>query len=97
MGITTLIELQLIQAKKYVKLEYHRTNNVHESIEKLRHEINTPENDYVDGIVFSKNLGVIMTGQLTDAMPDSVKPRTFSKPWDPWFYLHVKDKTLASN
>lgn len=97
LGITTLIELQLIQAKKYVKLEYHRMSNVHESIEKLRHEIQTPENDYVDGIIFSQNLGVIITGQLADELPDSAKPQTFSKPWDPWFYLHVKDKTLASN
>ncbi|KAE8442634.1 hypothetical protein EG329_002991 [Mollisiaceae sp. DMI_Dod_QoI] len=93
LGIVTLIELQLIQAKKYVKVEYHRRSNVHDSIGKLQQEIKNPSNDYVDGIIFSKDHGVIITGQLTDEMPRSAKPQTFSKSWDPWFYLHVKGKT----
>ncbi|KAF2812835.1 uncharacterized protein BDZ99DRAFT_517145 [Mytilinidion resinicola] len=33
-----------------------------------------------------------MTGQLTDDIPLSESPQTFSGPWDPWFYLHVKEK-----
>ncbi len=80
LGIATLIEVQLIQARKYVKLVYHRRNNVHESIETLRREIGREENDYVDGIVFSQDLGVIMTGQLTDNMSSSAKPKTLSNP-----------------
>ncbi|KUJ07717.1 FAD-binding domain-containing protein [Mollisia scopiformis] len=95
LGITTLIELQLIQAKKYVKIEYHRRGSVHDSIEKLQQEIKDPSNDYVDGIIFSKNHGVIITGQLTDEIPELAQPQTFSKSWDPWFYLHVKDKTIV--
>ncbi|KAF8850469.1 FAD-binding domain-containing protein [Acephala macrosclerotiorum] len=95
LGITTLIELQLIQAKKFVKIEYHRRSTVHDSIEKLQQEIMDPSNNYVDGIVYSKDHGVVITGQLTDEIPEEAKPRTFSKPWDPWFYLHVKDKTVA--
>ncbi len=57
----------------------------------MREEIGP--NDYVDGILFSKNHGVVITGSLTDEKPADVKPQTFSGPWDPWFYLHVKERT----
>jgi Delta24-sterol reductase len=97
LGITTLIELQLIQAKKFVKITYHRKSNIHDIIQAIRQETENTSNDYVDGIVFSKTHGVVITGQLTDVKPDSAKPQTFSKAWDPWFYLHVKRKTLSES
>ncbi|KAL2174484.1 uncharacterized protein P884DRAFT_249503 [Thermothelomyces heterothallicus CBS 202.75] len=38
--------------------------------------------------------GVVVTGQLTDeAPPAGQKVQTFSGPWDPWFYLHAKERT----
>jgi hypothetical protein len=49
-------------------------------------------NDYVDDILFSKALGLVMTGQLTDDIPESTRPRTFSGAWDPWFYLHASQQ-----
>ncbi|KAG7135729.1 hypothetical protein HYQ45_006541 [Verticillium longisporum] len=55
LGITTLIELQLIEAKKYVKTTYHRTRTVAEAVE-----------------------------------------LTFSGAWDPWYYLHVEERTKAA-
>jgi Delta24-sterol reductase len=97
LGITTLIELQLIQAKKFVKITYHRRRNVHDTIQAIRQEIKNPSNDYIDGIVFSQNHGVVITGQLTDKIPDSAQPQTFSKSWDPWFYLHVKQRTISDS
>jgi Delta24-sterol reductase len=93
LGITTLLELQLLPAKKFVKTTYHRTNNIHDTIQAIRQETESPSNDYVDGIIFSKSHGVVITGQLIDEKPGSIKSQTFSKTWDPWFYLHVKDKT----
>ncbi|OKL63837.1 hypothetical protein UA08_00771 [Talaromyces atroroseus] len=93
LGITTLLELQLLPAKKFVKTTYYRSNNVHDTIKVIRQETENTSNDYVDGIIFSKSHGVVITGQLTDETPGSIKPQTFSKPWDPWLYLHVKDKT----
>ena len=47
----------------------------------------------MDGILFSKNSGVVITGQLTDDVSEGIRPQTFSDPWDPWFYLHAKEKT----
>jgi FAD/FMN-containing dehydrogenase len=96
LGMTTLLEVELMQAKKFVKTRYRRTTSVEEAVEAVREEVRKPENDYVDGILFSKDHGVVITGELTDEKPEGVKPQTFSGAWDPWFYLHAKEKTAAA-
>ncbi|KAK7906540.1 hypothetical protein PG985_016277 [Apiospora marii] len=92
LGIATLLELKLVTAKKYIKLTYHRTSSIEESVDSIKRETANPTHDYVDGIIYSKRLGVVMTGVLTDEKPDKAKEQTFSRPWDPWFYLHVQNK-----
>ncbi|KAF3764942.1 hypothetical protein M406DRAFT_259069 [Cryphonectria parasitica EP155] len=93
LGIVTMLEITLIEAKKYVHTRYRRTNSVAEAVKVVKDEIARPENDYVDGILFSKEHGVIISGSLTDQKPDHVKAQTFSGAWDPWFYLHVQERT----
>ncbi|KAK2613003.1 hypothetical protein QQS21_000932 [Conoideocrella luteorostrata] len=95
LGVTTLMELQLVEARKFVRTTYHRTGSVAESVAKVRAETQNPDNDYVDGIMFSKDHGVIITGTMTDEKPADAKAQTFSNARDPWFYLHVKDRTKA--
>ncbi|KAK5987776.1 Delta(24)-sterol reductase-like protein [Cladobotryum mycophilum] len=93
LGVTTLMELRLIEARKFVQTTYHRTNSVAEAAARIRAETQDPQNDYVDGILFSKDHGVVITGRLTDDKPTDRQPQTFSQARDPWFYLHVRDKT----
>ncbi|KAK7975992.1 hypothetical protein PG989_014455 [Apiospora arundinis] len=96
LGVTTLLELQLIEAKRYVRTTYRRTTSVAEAIRVVKEECAKPENDYVDGILFSKTHGVVVSGTLTDEPPPpGQKPQTFSAAWDPWFYLHVQDVTKS--
>ncbi|CCC11168.1 hypothetical protein SMACR_03874 [Sordaria macrospora] len=97
LGTTTLLEVQLMEAKKYVKTEYKRASSVAEAIRMVREETQKGDNDYVDGILFSKDHGVVVTGKLVNELPsDLAKPQTFSGAWDPWFYLHCQEKTLTS-
>lgn len=96
LGIVTMLEINLITAKKYVHTRYCRTNSVAEAVKLVREETAKSENDYVDGILFSKDHGVIITGTLTDEKPNDVKPQIFSGAWDPWFYLHVEERTRPS-
>ena len=96
LGITTLLEIQLMQAKKYVKAIYHSTRSIAEAIAKIEAETQNPELDYVDGILFSKEHGVVITGSLTDEVTDSAPVQRFSDAKDPWYYLHIKEKTLNS-
>lgn len=93
LGVTTLMELKLVEARKWVRTTYHRTSSVAEAVARVRAETQDPANDYVDGILFSKDHGVVVTGRMTDDKPAECKPQTFSGAWDPWFYLHAKDCT----
>ncbi|KKY33163.1 putative fad binding domain-containing protein [Diaporthe ampelina] len=96
LGIVTLLEINLMPAKKYVHTRYHRISSVAEAVKLVREETTKPENDYVDGILYSKDYGVIITGTLTDKKPENVKPQTFSGAWDPWFYVHAEERTSKS-
>ncbi|KAI0396583.1 hypothetical protein F5Y17DRAFT_418765 [Xylariaceae sp. FL0594] len=93
LGVTTLLELQLIEAKRFVRTTYRRTNSTAEAIRAVREECAKPNNDYVDGILFSEGHGVIVSGEMTDELPAGEKVHTFSNPWDPWFYMHVREVT----
>lgn len=94
LGITTLLELRLVEAKRFVRATYRRTSSVAEAVRAVREECAKPENDYVDGILFSKGHGVVISGQLTDEAPSNgERVQTFSHAWDPWFYMHVRECT----
>ncbi|PHH90953.1 hypothetical protein CDD83_2160 [Cordyceps sp. RAO-2017] len=96
LGITTLLELRLVEAKKWIKTTYHRTGSVAEAVAKVRAETRDPTIDYVDGILFSKDHGAVITGRMTDDKPDHCVPQTFSGAWDPWYYLHVQEQTATA-
>ena len=97
LGITTLLELRLIQAKKYVKATYYPTRSVSEAVKKVREATLDQQLDYVDGVLFSKEHGAIVTGCMTDDLPTTSQVQRFSDANDPWFYLHLKEKTLSGN
>ncbi|KAH7068055.1 24-dehydrocholesterol reductase precursor [Paraphoma chrysanthemicola] len=100
LGVTTLVDLQLLQAKKYVKTTYWPVRSVSQAVRETREHTEGSageKNDYVDGILFSKDHGAIVTGEMTDELPPDSKPQTFSNPWDPWFYLHVESVTRSSS
>ncbi|CAK4032050.1 related to 24-dehydrocholesterol reductase precursor [Lecanosticta acicola] len=92
LGVTTLLELQLIPAKKYVELTYHPVRSVSEAMSKMDVVTNDSSNDYVDGIQYSMTKGVIVSGRLTDTIAPGQKLQRFSRAQDPWFYIHV-DRT----
>ena len=91
LGVTTLVELRLTEAKKYVETTYHRVSSMSEAIEKIEEVTLDHALGYVDGILFSKNEGAIITGRLTDEPKDGISVQRFSDAQDSWFYLHVKD------
>jgi hypothetical protein len=86
-----MMELQLVKAT------YHLHQSVQESITAVHAETLNDANDYVDGILYSPDHGVVVSGEMTDEMLSSAKVQTFSHAWDPWYYLDVKDKTLSAN
>lgn len=92
LGVTTLVELQLKEAKKFVETTYHPVSSMSEAVSVLQELSSNPEIDYLDGIMFSKSQGAIITGRLTDSPKQSLPIQCFSHARDPWFYLHVQDQ-----
>ena len=98
LGVTTLVELQLIEAKKYVETTYHPVASMSAAVEKIQDFIQASNDlDYVEGILYSMDQGVVITGRLTDDRGNNSPIPTFSHAEDPWFYLHVKDAISTRN
>ncbi|KAK4543712.1 hypothetical protein LTR36_005357 [Oleoguttula mirabilis] len=90
LGVITLLELRLVEAKRFVELTYHPTTTPADALATLRRACETAGNDYVDGILFAPDRGVVVTGRLTDEPAVGVKVQRFSRAHDPWFYIHAE-------
>lgn len=87
LGIITKIKLKLIPAKKYVRLKYQKVGSFEEAVE-LTEKLTKSEADFIDGILFERRFGVIMSGVFAD---DGDMPvARFSRAIDDWFYLHAE-------
>ncbi|MFQ5979906.1 MAG: FAD-binding protein [Candidatus Heimdallarchaeota archaeon] len=87
LGIISLAKMKLIPAKKFVHLRYHRVRSFQEAID-LIDRISKENIGYLDGIMFKRDLGVVMVGDLTNY--SSLPVKTFRKARDEWFYLHAQ-------
>ncbi|KAM7214982.1 hypothetical protein V8F06_009659 [Rhypophila decipiens] len=99
-GVVTLLQVQLREAKQYVQLTYSLRDTVAGVNAKIREETTVAEQvDYVDAIMFSKDSTVVCSGRLTDNLPQGATPRRLTRSRDPWFYIHVRrlQKRLRSS
>ncbi|KAK3376165.1 hypothetical protein B0T24DRAFT_665190 [Lasiosphaeria ovina] len=93
LGIVTRLELALVPARRFVRLVYRSYASVDDTIAAVKAATEDPANDYVDGILFSPDRGLVMVGRMTDDIPTNKKPQRFSRPRDPWFYLHAEARS----
>ena len=98
LGVLTMVELKLIEMQNLVEVTYHPTSSIDSAMEWLQDKAKEDAKiDYLDGILFSKNSGMIITGRLTNKQPSPTLPlRRFSRPWDEWFYLHAQHLATSS-
>ncbi|KAH7406286.1 hypothetical protein DE146DRAFT_438543 [Phaeosphaeria sp. MPI-PUGE-AT-0046c] len=90
LGVITLLEMELIDARSYVELEYIPVRCTQEAVQVLRDYQDDPTVNYMDGILYSMTSGVIMIGRLTNtAIPD--RTQSFDRAQDPWFYMHAEE------
>ena len=88
LGVITAVEIQLISAKEYISLEYIPVHSFKDAVQTLKKEIKRNP-DYIDGIMFSLDLGVIMVGNMSGKIEESLE-RRFTRAKDEWFYLHAQ-------
>ncbi len=94
LGMITLIEIQLIESKPWVKLQKHRLNSVQECI-KLISELHNKV-DFIEGFIFGPNECYVIEGQLiTDEESQSIQEIFTLSFWKPWFFQQIR-KTKSS-
>lgn len=86
LGIITLVKLRLVPAKDFIHLTYHAVKSFDEMTRLIEEKTGEAVN-FVDGIMFSKNFGVVMSGNFSEKQ--NLPISTFRKPSDEWFYLHA--------
>ncbi|KAI9932484.1 hypothetical protein MW887_008725 [Aspergillus wentii] len=93
LGVVTLVEVQLREAKPYVELAYHSLSNMEEALQTVRDATKDSSIEYLDGIVYARDHIIICAGRLTDTLPENTQPQQFTRSWDQWFYLHAQRTT----
>lgn len=92
-GIITAVKMNIIPAAPYIKLSYHPVASYAEAILTIK-AMTTEQNDFVDGIMYSKTMGVIMKGTFSsEALPNHT---TLHRSTDDWFYIHAK-QNISNN
>ena len=90
LGVVTLLELALIDAKPFVELTYQPVSSISEAVQLIETSALKPHIDYIDGIFFAKDRGVLCIGHATNTASQGSKYQQFTRPHDPWFYRHVE-------
>lgn len=66
LGILTAVEINIVPAKRYVQLKYKPFKTIQSFCDNFEKSSANCDNEFVEGILFSENEGVIMTGTMTD-------------------------------
>lgn len=66
LGILTSVEIQLVEAKKYIKLAYEPLKTLDAFTERFQRVSKDKKDEFVEGILFNENEGVLMTGNMTN-------------------------------
>ncbi|KIV96162.1 hypothetical protein PV10_00064 [Exophiala mesophila] len=66
LGLVTLFEIRLVQAKPYVKLTYLPVASIVDAQDVLREQAEDQTVEFLDGIMFGPDRGVLMAGRFAD-------------------------------
>jgi hypothetical protein len=91
-AVITAAKLKLIKAKPYVRLRYDRVENHTEAITHIKANTQRSEIDFIDAIMFTRSLGVVMTGSFTNTV-DTLPLQHTLRARDDWFYLQAQQIT----
>ncbi|XP_062960796.1 delta(24)-sterol reductase isoform X2 [Cynocephalus volans] len=90
LGFLVAAEIRIIPAKKYVKLRFEPVRGMEAICDKFSHESQQRENHFVEGLLYSLDEAVIMTGVMTDEAEPS-KLNSIGNYYKPWFFKHVEN------
>ncbi|KAI4725335.1 FAD-binding domain-containing protein [Aureobasidium sp. EXF-10728] len=91
LGVVTEIEVQLVKAGNFMELEYHAITSPVKAVESIEHYTADDNVQYLDGIMFSKDSGLIIAGRMVDTPTPGLKVTKYLSRSDPWFYVHAQE------
>jgi delta24-sterol reductase len=92
LGVTTCLELRLVESAFWVELKYWPVTSMEEALEVIAEKSIDEKIDYLDGILYSASSGVIVTGRRHSSRDlQGAQVVRFTRDYDPWFYLHAQD------
>ncbi|KAK4960747.1 hypothetical protein LTR66_012900 [Elasticomyces elasticus] len=91
LGVVTLLEITLIEANPYVELTYSIVGGAAESVCKIEELTKATDVDYIEGILFGVDQGVIISGRLVEHVADGLQCQRYSRAIDPWFYTRTEE------
>ncbi|KAJ1530360.1 hypothetical protein ONE63_005272 [Megalurothrips usitatus] len=90
LGFLTAVEIQIVPALRFVKLQYEPVRSLDEAASVIKRQIGLPEgNEFVEALMFSKDEGVVMTGNMVSCA-DRGKLNEIGRSYKPWFFEHVR-------
>jgi delta24-sterol reductase len=90
LGFLVAARLKIIPAKKYVRLHYRPVYSLDEMAEVFEAESRaTEKNDFVEGLVYSRERAVILCGTMTDQAGTDGAVNPIGRWYKPWFYKHA--------
>ena len=92
LGVVTLLELNLVKSSFWVELTYHPISSTSQALNLIKEKSTDEGVDYLDGILYSKTSGIIVTGRRhNEKSIGNKKLVRYTRADDPWFYLHTQD------
>ena len=90
LGFIVSVKLRLLKYRPYIRLEYRPTRSLEETTALLEKEA-SGESHSVEGIAFSKDSAVIMSGSFVEeSHVEWDKVNRLGLWYKPWFYQHVE-------
>lgn len=91
LGFLVAAELKIIPAKKYIRLHYQPVYTQDEMMAVFEQASrDTENNDFVEGLVYSRDTAVIMRGTFADNVGSDGSLNAIGQWYKPWFYKHVQ-------
>ena len=95
LGLLSLIKIRLIPSSKYVHAAFHPMKSYEKTLKFIEKQIQKGEVDYIEGIIFHPRHAVVVTGKRVNFATLPIK--TYTKPFNPWFYEHVMEIAKQKN
>jgi delta24-sterol reductase len=92
-GFLLSVKIKIIPAKKFCCLMYIPYHDQKTFLEKFREASNDTRHDFVEGILYGPNKGVLILGKQTDNIQRGYI-HELGRFWSPWFYKHIEKEYL---